>query len=75
MREVLSARSMNLPGLREPPAFVVNQRGIGEADQVQRAGLDLAEKIRWGCRCQTCARVRRADEQIEPVQFLPQFNA
>ena len=45
MREVLSARSMNLPACDKPPAFVVDERGVADADQMQRAGLDLLEKF------------------------------
>ena len=32
--------------LREPPAFVVNERRVSQADDVQRTGFDLLKKFR-----------------------------
>ena len=45
MREVLSARSIVAPGLAEPPAFIVNVSRRAQADELQRTGFDLIEKI------------------------------
>jgi hypothetical protein len=67
-------RALNKPPrLAEPETFVVQQRGVTDAGQVQRAGLDLLVKFA-GILPPEVPRLRRPDEQVEPVEFLPQFN-
>ncbi len=51
----------------------MHHRGIHDADDVERRGFDFLEKFAGTAR-PDFARLRRMDEQINPVQFFPQFH-
>ena len=62
-----------LAGLHEPPTLVVDERGVDDADDVERAGFDFLEKFRRAA-SPDFVRLRRADEQVKAVQLLPKFQ-